>query len=181
MGVLSIIFLLIAILTIIVMVLYVIFLPNPMKIKEEDVLKAEHDPAEEKLRQELFGRSKSEIIESHKEYLRIENDHSLEKKYIRLCLDELTQYPSDYILTLKESEPFPDYSEKGVEEIPTFKDLCAKIKWLVKIEDSRCLYPKKCKLPFSSTGFEGFNCYLHAEICDGVEEPYISFWLERPT
>ncbi|MHC4951609.1 MAG: hypothetical protein ACYTEU_11595 [Planctomycetota bacterium] len=179
MGVLSITFLLIAILTIIVMVVYLIFAPNPLKIKEEDVLKTEYDSTNGEPKA-YFDMTGSDIVESHKEYLRIENDHSTEKKYIRLCLDELTQYPSGYILTLKESEPFPDYSEKGLEGIPSFKDLCAKIKWIVKLEESVCLHPEKCELPFSSTGFEGFNCYLRAEICDGAEEPYVSFWLERP-
>ena len=117
--------------------------------------------------------------ESFMEYLRISSDHSLEKKYIRFCLDELTEYPSGYVLTLKESEPLPDYSEKGLMEVPSFRDVCAKIKDLAKLGDCDYIDPKMCKLPFFSTGFEGFHCDLNAELCDGVQEPYVSFWIKR--
>jgi len=116
--------------------------------------------------------------EEYKEYLRIDNDHSMEKQYIRFCIDELTQYPSEYILTLKESEPLPDYSEKGMEDTPSFRKLCAKIKDLAKLDDCACVDPKICKLPFSVNNLEG-GCDSFSEICDGSDEPYVSFWLKR--
>ena len=176
MGVLSITFLLIAILAIIVMVLVVIFAQGPSTGGIE-TLKTREKPNDGE-NKEFHEMTYDDIMEFTKECRRIDNDHSLEKKYIRFCLDELTEYPSDYVLILKESEPLPDYSEKGLMETPSFRDVCAKIKDLVKLEGCAYIDPKVCKLPFHVSNLEG-GCDSFSEICDGSNEPYVSFWLKK--
>ncbi|MEN8126189.1 MAG: hypothetical protein ABFR90_00120 [Planctomycetota bacterium] len=172
---LSLIGLAVAVLALLGIILIIIFTKGP-SIDETKLLNSGFKSNDE---QKIFSEmSFDEIAEFCKEQDRIENDHSLEKKYIRFCLDELAQYPSEYILTLKESTPLPDYSEKGMEEIPGFKDLCAKIKDLTKLDNCNYIDPKICKLPFHVNNLDG-GCECFSEICDGSDEPYVSFWLKR--
>ena len=49
---------------------------------------------------------------------------------------------------------------------------------MVKLDDCAYVDPKMCKLPFHVSNLDG-GCDSFSEICDGSDEPYVSFWLKR--
>ena len=95
-------------------------------------------------------------------------------KYLYFLLASIS--PGE-IVTIKESESFPECKEGEFERVPLFSEICAFLKTAIEVEDRFYEQSIEGELVFCVKDRESQEEKFHitATICDGIEDAYVTF------
>ncbi|MHC4555110.1 MAG: hypothetical protein ACYSUS_07440 [Planctomycetota bacterium] len=100
-------------------------------------------------------------------------------KYLYFFLSSL---PVGESVTIRESEPLPEYEIEDLERMPLFSEICAYLKSAMDVEDRFYEQPIEGGFDFCVKDKESQEEKYHitAIICDGIEDAYVTFQRKDP-